>query len=174
MHNYGLTSLCRKSSSMQRADQREDYCLLHAQTQWSSGRVNHMPSKPAGKQQLSIPSACFQEGGCSQSFRYPHRASPQHYSNFFCLPPHALTPSHLLSHLPVSLPAHSHFPYSLQNPPIFTFLIHLPVQLHNPSLKHLQYTQGEELCFPRPTCLCLCHQHPHALHPSRFPKFEGR
>lgn len=78
-----------------------------------------MPSKPAGKQQLSIPSACFQEGGCSQSFRYPHRASPQHYSNFFCLPPHALTPSHLLSHLPVSLPAHSHFPLLTPEPTHF-------------------------------------------------------
>lgn len=87
-----------------------------------------------------------------------HNATPA-----FCyLPPRALTPSHLLSHLPVSLPTHSHFPLLTPNPPIFTFLIHLHVQSHNLSLKHLQSTQGEELCLPRPTCPCLSQQHPHA------------
>lgn len=47
--NYGLKYFCRNTSKTQPSDQGEDYCLLHAQTRRSLGRVNDVPSKRAGR-----------------------------------------------------------------------------------------------------------------------------
>lgn len=138
--------------------------MLHAHTQRSSGRENPVPSKPAVTPPVAaLHPLCLQEGGCSQFSGILPEPTHNNTPTFCHLPHHALTPSQLFSHLPVSLHTHSHFPLLTPNPPISTFLIHLPAQLHKLSPKHLPYTQEEELCLPSLTCLCLSHERD-ALH----------
>lgn len=94
-----------------------------------------------------------------------HNATPTFPAS---LPMHSPSPTSSLTCQSRYPPTHT-FPYSLHNPPILTFLIHLLIQLHNLSLKHLQDTQGEELCLPRPSCL-INNPMP-CIHPA-FPEFE--
>lgn len=136
-----------------------------------------MPPKPAGKQQegpWSSPSSLSRRAWLFPIFQVSSQSQPVTLLQLFAtsLPLHSPPPTSSLTCQSRSSPTHT-FPYSLRNPPIYMFLIHLPVHLHNLSLKHLQTTQGEELCLPRPTCPHLSHHHSCALHPS-FPEFEGR
>lgn len=58
---------------MQLSDQGEDHCLLHAQTQWSLGRVNDVPFKWAGRR--PVESIRGLEGLLTRTPHSPHNSA---------------------------------------------------------------------------------------------------